>query len=205
MLNLKYHYLLISLLPFIAIHVSLFLSFQNDLLIACNPYIEGCYSISKVARQPSSIYFFKVLLLISSFLLYFIWEKIFISNLYQTHIFFGKLGSISLIIYILALGNDGILYEFMRRFGVFIFYMTTLYLQSIYTFTQTKLLVLSAHRMIFLKLLAFLQIMVFVFSLPFFLIIKNDRHIENIIEWWISLTITIWFFINFIYYKKNDR
>ena len=205
MLNLKYHYLLISLLPFIAIHVSLFLSFQNDLLIACNPYIEGCYSISKVARQPSSIYFFKVLLLISSFLLYFIWEKIFISNLYQTHIFFGKLGSISLIIYILALGNDGFIYEFMRRFGVFIFYMTTLYLQSIYTFTQTKLLVLSAHRMIFLKLLAFLQIMVFVFSLPFFLIIKNDRYIENIIEWWISLTITIWFFINFIYYKKNDR
>ena len=93
----------------------------------------------------------------------------------------------------------------MRRFGVFIFYMTTLYLQSIYTFTQTKLLALSAHRMIFLKLLAFLQIMVFVFSLPFFLIIKNDRYIENIIEWWISLTITIWFFINFIYYKKNDR
>ena len=142
---------------------------------------------------------------ISAFLLFFIWEKIFKSDLYKTHIFYGKLGSISLIIYILALGNDGLLYEFMRRFGVFIFYMITLYLQWIYTFAQTKLIVVSTHRVIFLKILAYLQIMIFIFSLPFFLIIKNDGYIENIIEWWISLTITIWFFINFIYYKKNDQ
>ena len=205
MLNLKHHFLLISFLPFVAIHLSLYLSFQDGLLISCNPYVEGCYSISKVARQPSSIIFFKVTLSISALLLFFIWEKIFKSDLYKTHIFFGKLGSISLIIYIIALGNDGFLYEFMRRFGVFIFYMITLYLQWIYTFAQTKLLVLSTHRVLFLKILAYLQIMIFIFSLPFFLIIKNDGYIENIIEWWISLTITIWFFINFIYYKKNDQ
>lgn len=205
MLNLKHHFLLISFLPFVAIHLSLYLSFQDGLLISCNPYVEGCYSISKVARQPSSIIFFKVTLSISALLLFFIWEKIFKSDLYKTHIFFGKLGSISLIIYIIALGNDGFLYEFMRRFGVFIFYMITLYLQWIYTFAQTKLLVLSTHRVLFLKILAYLQIMIFIFSLPFFLIIKNDGYIENIIEWWVSLTITIWFFINFIYYKKNDQ
>ena len=205
MLNLKHHFLLISFLPFVAIHLSLYLSFQDGLLISCNPYVEGCYSISKVARQPSSIIFFKVTLSISALLLFFIWEKIFKSDLYKTHIFYGKLGSISLIIYILALGNDGLLYEFMRRFGVFIFYMITLYLQWIYTFAQTKLIVVSTHRVIFLKILAYLQIMIFIFSLPFFLIIKNDGYIENIIEWWISLTITIWFFINFIYYKKNDQ
>ena len=125
--------------------------------------------------------------------------------MYKNHIFLGKLGSISLIIYILALGNDGLLYEFMRKFGVFIFYMNTLYLQWIYTFAQTKLLVLSTYRVFFLKILAYLQIMIFIFSLPFFLIIKNDGYIENIIEWWVSLTITIWFFINFIYYKKYDQ
>tara|TARA_B100000242_G_scaffold283538_1_gene245906 strand:- start:50 stop:667 length:618 start_codon:yes stop_codon:yes gene_type:complete len=205
MLNLKYHFLLISILPFVAIHLSLFLSFQDGFLISCNPYIEGCYSISKVARQPSSIIIFKVTLSISAFLLFFIWEKIFKNDLYKNHIFLGKLGSISLIIYILALGNDGLLYEFMRKFGVFIFYMNTLYLQWIYTFAQTKLLVLSTYRVFFLKILAYLQIMIFIFSLPFFLIIKNDGYIENIIEWWVSLTITIWFFINFIYYKKYDQ
>ena len=168
MLNLKYHFLLISLLPFAAIHLSLFLSFQDGLLISCNPYIDGCYSISKVARQPSSISIFKVTLSISAFLLFFIWEKIFSRGLYKIYIFFGKVGSICLIIYILALGNDGFIYEFMRRFGVFIFYMTTINLQWIYTFTQTKPIALSTHRMIFLKLIVYLQIMIFIFSIPFF-------------------------------------
>ena len=60
MLNLKYHLFLVSLLPFIAIHLSLILSIQNDFLDFCNPYIDGCYSISRAARQPSSIIIFKI-------------------------------------------------------------------------------------------------------------------------------------------------
>ena len=60
MLNLRYHLFLVSLLPFIAIHLSLILSIQNDFLDFCNPYIDGCYSISRAARQPYSIIIFKI-------------------------------------------------------------------------------------------------------------------------------------------------
>ena len=58
MFKLKFHLLLVSIIPFIAIHLSFILSVQNEYLALCNPYIDGCYSISRVARQPSSIIIF---------------------------------------------------------------------------------------------------------------------------------------------------
>ena len=104
----------------------------------------------------------------------------------------------------MALGGEGFLYELMRRFGVFIFYIFTLISQWVFTL-NTQLI----ERKFFLKnflinIIVFLQFLAFLLAIPFFLFVKNYGYIENIIEWWITLLITLWFFINFIYYKKND-
>ena len=80
MFKLKFHLLLVSIIPFIAIHLSFILSVQNEYLALCNPYIDGCYSISRVARQPSSIIIFKILMLISALFLFFLWPKLFKPN-----------------------------------------------------------------------------------------------------------------------------
>ena len=204
MFKLKYHLLLVSIIPFIAIHLSFILSVQNEYLSLCNPYIDGCYSISRVARQPSSIIIFKVLMLISALFLFFLWPKLFKPNYNKMLILIGRLGSLFLIAYIVALGEEGFFYEIMRRFGVFIFYIFTLISQWVFTFsTQMRI------RRFFLKnflinIIVFLQFLAFLLAIPFFLFVNNYGYIENIIEWWITLLITLWFFINFIYYKKND-
>ena len=204
MFKLKFHLLLVSIIPFIAIHLSFILSVQNEYLALCNPYIDGCYSISRVARQPSSIIIFKVLMLISALFLFFLWPKLFKPNYNKMLILIGRLGSLFLIAYIVALGEEGFFYEIMRRFGVFIFYIFTLISQWVFTFsTQMRI------RRFFLKnflinIIVFLQLLAFLFAIPFFLFVNNYGYIENIIEWWITLLITLWFFINFIYYKKND-
>ena len=204
MFKLKYHLLLVSIIPFIAIHLSFILSVQNEYLSLCNPYIDGCYSISRVARQPSSIIIFKVLMLISALFLFFLWPKLFKPNYNKMLILIGRLGSLFLIAYIVALGEEGFFYEIMRRFGVFIFYIFTLISQWVFTFsTQMRI------RRFFLKnflinIIVFLQLLAFLLAIPFFIFFKNYGYIENIIEWWITLLITLWFFINFIYYKKND-
>ena len=204
MFKLKYHLLLISIIPFIAIHLSIILSVQNEYLSLCNPYIDGCYSISRVARHPSSIIIFKVLMLISALLLFFLWPKLFKPNYNKMLILIGRLGSLFLIAYIVALGEEGFFYEIMRRFGVFIFYIFTLISQWVFTFnTQIR------KRRFFLKnflinIIVFLQFLAFLLSIPFFIFVKNYGYIENIIEWWITLLIALWFFVNFIYYKKND-
>jgi len=204
MFKLKYHLLLVSIIPFIAIHLSFILSVQNEYLSLCNPYIDGCYSISRVARQPSSIIIFKVLMLISALFLFFLWPRLFKPNYNKLLILIGRLGSLFLIAYIVALGEEGFFYEIMRRFGVFIFYIFTLISQWVFTFsTQMRI------RRFFLKnflinIIVFLQLLAFLLAIPFFIFFKNYGYIENIIEWWITLLITLWFFINFIYYKKND-
>ena len=204
MFKLKYHLLLVSIIPFIAIHLSFILSVQNEYLSLCNPYIDGCYSISRVARQPSSIIIFKVLMLISALYLFFLWPRLFKPNYNKLLILIGRLGSLFLIAYIVALGEEGFFYEIMRRFGVFIFYIFTLISQWVFTFsTQMRI------RRFFLKnflinIIVFLQLLAFLLAIPFFIFFKNYGYIENIIEWWITLLITLWFFINFIYYKKND-
>ena len=204
MFKLKYHLLLVSIIPFIAIHLSFILSVQNEYLSLCNPYIDGCYSISRVARQPSSIIIFKILMLISALFLFFLWPRLFKPNYNKMLILIGRLGSLFLIAYIVALGEEGFFYEIMRRFGVFIFYIFTLISQWVFTFsTQMRI------RRFFLKnflinIIVFLQLLAFLLAIPFFIFFKNYGYIENIIEWWITLLITLWFFINFIYYKKND-
>jgi hypothetical protein len=204
MFKLKYHLLLVSIIPFIAIHLSFILSVQNEYLSLCNPYIDGCYSISRAARQPSSIIIFKVLMLISALFLFFLWPKLFKPNYNKMLILIGRLGSLFLIAYIVALGEEGFFYEIMRRFGVFIFYIFTLISQWVFTFsTQMR------RRRFFLKnflinIIVFLQFLAFLLAITFFIFFKNYGYIENIIEWWITLLITLWFFINFIYYKKND-
>ena len=204
MFKLKYHLLLVSIIPFIAIHLSFILSVQNEYLSLCNPYIDGCYSISRVARQPSSIIIFKVLMLISALFLFFLWPRLFKPNYNKMLIFIGRVGSLFLIAYIVALGEEGFFYEIIRRFGVFIFYIFTLISQWVFTFsTQMRI------RRFFLKnflinIIVFLQLLAFLLAIPFFIFFKNYGYIENIIEWWITLLITLWFFINFIYYKKND-
>ena len=204
MLNLRYHLFLVSLLPFIAIHLSLILSIQNDFLDFCYPYVDGCYSISRAARQPYSITLFKILMIISAGFLFFLWQRIFNKEKNKSPILIGKIGSLFLVIYVVALGNDGFIYEFMRRIGVFIFYIFTLTSQWIFTFSQGIKRTKFSININLLKFTSFSQILLFILAIPFFLIIKNDGSIENIFEWWITLFITIWFFVNFLYYKKND-
>ena len=204
MLKLKYHLLLVSIIPFISIHLSFILSVQNEYLALCNPYFDGCYSISRVARQPSSIIIFKILMLVSAFSLFFLWPRLFKSNYNKILIFIGRIGPLFLIAYIVALGEEGFLYELMRRFGVFIFYIFTLISQWVFTLNVDLRKKRFIDKIFLMNIIVYLQILAFLVAIPFFLFIKNYSYIENIIEWWITLLITLWFFINFIYYKKND-
>ena len=204
MLKLKYHLLLVAIFPFIAIHISFILSVQSEYLTLCNPYIDGCYSISRVARQPSSIIIFKILMLISAFSLFFLWPRLFKPNYNKILILIGRIGSLFLIVYIVALGEEGFLYELMRRFGVFIFYIFTLISQWVFTLNVDSRKIRFLDKIFLINIITFFQILAFFVAIPFFLFIENHSYIENIIEWWITLLITLWFFINFIYCRKND-
>ena len=133
-------------------------------------------------------------MIISAGFLFFLWQRIFNKEKNKSPILIGKIGSLFLVIYVIALGNDGFIYEFMRRIGVFIFYIFTLTSQWIFTFSQSIKRTKFSININLLKFTSFSQILLFILA-NFLLIIKNDGSIENIFEWWITLFITIWFLL----------
>ena len=205
MISLKSHLLLVFILSFLAIHIPLLLSTVNEYLEVCNPYLDGCFSISRSSRQPVSIFIFKPLMIISALSLYFLWPRLLNKNYKRIFIYIGQIGSLFLIIYTFALGNGGNLYEIMRRYGIFIFYVFTLFSQWAYCFSFNPINKKFFSRDRILFYLSILQIIMFISSSPFYIYFKNDGHIENIYEWWITLSIIIWFFVNFLYYNYDDR
>ena len=205
MISLKYHLLIVFILSFLAIHIPLLLSTVNEYLEVCNPYLDGCFSISRSSRQPVSIFIFKPLMIISALSLYFLWPRLLNKNYKRIFIYIGQIGSLFLIIYTFALGNGGNLYEIMRRYGIFIFYVFTLFSQWAYCFSFNPINKKFFSRDRILFYLSILQIIMFISSSPFYIYFKNDGHIENIYEWWITLSIIIWFFVNFLYYNYDDR
>ena len=205
MISLKSHLLLVFILSFLAIHIPLLLSIVNGYLEVCNPYFDGCFSISRSSRQPISIFVFKPLMIISALGLFFLWPRLLKKDYKRIFIYIGQIGSLFLIVYTFALGNDGNLYEIMRRYGIFIFYVFTLFSQWAYcfSFNPIKKEFFSKNKKLFY--LSIFQIIMFLSSSPFYIYIKNDGYIENIYEWWITLSIIIWFFVNFLYYNYDDR
>ena len=113
-------------------------------------------------------------MIISAGFLFFLWQRIFNKEKNKSPILIGKIGSLFLVIYVLALGNDGFIYEFMRRIGVFIFYIFTLTSQWIFTFSQSIKSIKFSININLLKFISFSQILLFILATPFFLIIKND-------------------------------
>ena len=80
MISLKSHLLLVFILSFLAIHIPLLLSTVNEYLEVCNPYFDGCFSISRSSRQPISIFVFKPLMIISALGLFFLWPRLLKKN-----------------------------------------------------------------------------------------------------------------------------
>ena len=204
MINIRFHLFIVFILAFLAIHIPLIISTTNGLLEACNPYLNGCFSISRSSRQPISIYVFKPLMIISAVALYLLWPRLLKQDYKRFFLYMGQIGSIFLVIYTIALGNKGDFYEVMRKYGIFIFYIFTLFSQWAYCFSINAVKKEFFSKKGGLLFLCYFQIILFTCSIPFYIFLKNDGYIENIFEWWITLSIIIWFFLNFLYYSEND-
>ena len=118
-----------GLLPLGAVFVAFWIGVANEVLPACNPFIDGCISISATGRKPPGSFLFRAIMLPQSVLLvvvwYFsvLWLRSLDSALRQSTtiaiLVSGIVGATALIIYVTFLGTREPIYEFMRRFGVY--------------------------------------------------------------------------------------
>lgn len=124
-----------ALAPFAAIHVAYWLGIDSGRLPACIPYIDGCTSISSTGRHPPGSYVFKGVQMPFSVLLLWIWYVAYGWLLalgsrrdeaaLRTLPVAGTTGALALVVYTTFLGTSGDIYEFMRRFGIYFYFLGT--------------------------------------------------------------------------------
>lgn len=124
-----------GLLPVVTIHFSYWLNIHApDALAAafqCNPYFEGCVSVSRAVRSGPGLYWFKLVMMPLAICLAIAWQfvtewmaqcKPSMPGARRWTIRLGVGGAIALVFYVVFLGTDGEVYRWLRRYGVVFFF-----------------------------------------------------------------------------------
>lgn len=123
-----------GLLPITGTAASGIIAMQLGLVPACNPFLEGCTSISATGREfPASLAFRATMLPAAAFMAMFwvaAWHwlrRLGAPSSITLHAIpaAGLVAALFLIVYVTFLGTQSEVYSFMRRFGVIHFFAFT--------------------------------------------------------------------------------
>lgn len=119
-----------ALLPAVAAHLGWWISTAQGLIPACNPYVDGCVSISRASRHGLGNLVFRMLMLPAATLQALCWmaaaawvqgadERV------RWPAWLGVVAAVALLLYASFLGSDGRTYELLRRYGIYFYFGCT--------------------------------------------------------------------------------
>ncbi len=198
--------LVTGLAPLIGVNLAYWLSANADVVPACIPYFDGCTSISAAGRYPPGDRVFRAVMLPQAVLLAVTWylaahwlKSIRPDTKAATPaLVFGFIGAFALILYVSYLGTREPFYELMRRFGIYFYFIGTVFGQMILTFGLPKSRLRNA--------------MLVVIAVPWVLglgnfaqkaILEDPDQLENAIEWIVSVCMQIWFLQLYLAWRKT--
>ena len=209
------------IIPSVTIFLCLGMATYLNILEICNPFISGCYSVSRVGRSYPAILIFKpmmvitiVLMIIYFFEHYRIFKKFLINKIYLNLILLsGLISSFALFIYIIFLGIEGSeIWRFMRRGGIFIYIISLIISQFLIVLSYLKIkndykVIISSKIIninfyfIFLLIIfgIILVLLIDIFSLT------TPWYIKNIIQWNYFLLMNLFFLNTYFIWKKLDK
>lgn len=132
--------LIVGLLPIVLIHVCYALSVQAGRAPFCIPYLDGCTSISRAARFGLANHLFKAGMLPLSALLALFWllAASWLRELAPARArriramrVIGVIGALFLVLYASFLGVEGETYQWMRRYGITVYFSFTVLAQML--------------------------------------------------------------------------
>jgi hypothetical protein len=211
--------IIITILPLLISNAVYLLSAYEGHVPWCIPYIDGCTSISRAARNGNSIYLFRPTMIAYAVLLIWFWiiSKQWLNQLYghttraaRIIMWLGIIGAIFLIIYIDFLGTTGEINRFMRRHGIMVFFTFTPLAQLLLLNQHYKSLPFLAEKNTLspvLKYQLIILILMLIIGITSTILdiaqIKTDE-IENIVEWNFSLLLNM-YFLGMFFIWKNFR
>jgi hypothetical protein len=126
--------LVAGLLPAVAGLIAWQLSTRLELIPACNPFIDGCVSISRAARHGLPNHLFRAIVLPAAVLQGLTWwlAAVWLRELAllapvraRVLAATGAVAAIFLVLYGTFLGTEGELYRWFRRFGIWFYFGLT--------------------------------------------------------------------------------
>ena len=209
------------IIPSVTIFLCLGMATYLNILEICNPFISGCYSVSRVGRSYPAILIFKPMMVITIVLMivyffehYRIFKKFLINKIYLNLILLsGLISSFALFIYIIFLGIEGSeIWRFMRRGGIFIYIISLIISQFLIVLSYLKIkndykVIISSKIIninfyfIFLLIIfgIILILLIDIFSLT------TPWYIKNIIQWNYFLLMNLFFLNTYFVWKKLDK
>lgn len=216
--------IVVTILPFLAYNAVFLLSAYEGTIPWCFPYIEGCTTISRAARNGNSIYVFRAAMIAYGVLLIWFWIyaqqwlKLLYGHTTKTArliLWLGIIGALFLIVYIDFLGTTGEVNRLMRRYGILIFFTFTplaqlLMLKQHYHLLSVKKGTINPNALKYQLIVLLLMLLIGIISIILNIAQLKTYETENIVEWNFSLLLNLYFlgmiFIwkDYRYFLKND-
>jgi hypothetical protein len=195
--------LVAGLVPAIAAGVAFVLSIRLGLVESCNPFIDGCVSISRAARHDLPNHVFRALVLPSAVLQALTWILCFAwlkgldaprGAALRALPWLGVFAGVFLVLYGTFLGTEGATYQWLRRYGIN-FYFGLTYLAMVISAGASWRLERSRLGSSLIALCAIvLALGLAHVAAPLAI---GDEHfknrLENVLEWQVGLAFTLFF------------
>lgn len=205
---IRYLPLVAGVMPVVGVSIAYWLGVQNGILPACVPPLDGCTSISSAGRYMPGSMLFRAVMLPHAVVLAALWwfsaewlrvtSASPVAGMRNALLACGLAGSLALIVYVSFLGTTQPFYEFMRRFGIYFYFLGTVLSQLLLTLAMQRSRL--SRTMLMLCLSPFI---LGIINLLQKVIIVAPNNIENRIEWISSLLMQAWFIVLFFAWKRS--
>jgi len=197
---------LAGLLPFAAAVLAYSLSVRLDIVEGCNPFFDGCTSISRAARHGLPNHVFRALVLPAAALQSICWLMCGSwlrsigaapSRMLRVLPVLGIAATVFLVLYGTFLGAEGVAYRWMRRYGVVVYFGATCIAMLIVSDAVHRL---APTRSVMAKALVAFSVglpllgLANAFAPVFGLSEVEVAGLQNSTEWWGGLLFTLFFF-----------
>ena len=211
---------MIALVPLAGVHIAYLIAVDYGYLQSCIPYLEGCTSISGTGRYPPASFLFKAIQMAMAVALPVFWyfsvkwlralDPDWHSHAVWSIFASGVVGAIALIVYVTFLGTQEPFYEFMRRFGIYLYFLGTVLAQLFLAVSFRGICKGLGDRALGRMAIAMLVLCLMPFALGLLNLAQKEvlpyetaDPLENSIEWFASLMMQAYFFVVYLAWRRT--
>lgn len=209
---------LAGLVPFVAAHLVLFVSISRGYVEPCNPYLDGCMSISRAARYGLSNHLFQAIMLPYATLLAMYWlacRRWLLESgdtpgpALRWMPWLGIVSASFLVLYATYLGSEGDFYRLMRRYGVTVYFSFNYLAQILLTkrmfaLREAGLLMVPGWIPGTKLALCVIVLALGLANVAGSVLLEDNYTFENVIEWHAALAMTLFYFFTWAAWRRTD-